>query len=261
MAEFINTIAVLGDDAVADSIIEKTITEFKDNLITSIGRLAFYMCSKLATVDVPNVSSINIDAFYSCGGLASVILRGEQICSLAHANVFNNTPIKSGTGYIYVPKSLVDSYKAATNWSTYANQFRALEDYTVDGTIMGELDLDKVYPKPAGLTYSVIQGYPASANTNSTFTASTNGATSAWFQTESGKTIHVSMTERTTNRFRIGFAKQPIENGVALYQPIAYDDAALEHTFTVPDGYTYVMVYLGGTAYPNVEPGFMIEVL
>lgn len=39
---------------------------------------------------------------------------------------------------------LVDTYKADTNWSTYAAQFRALEDYTVDGTITGELDESKI---------------------------------------------------------------------------------------------------------------------
>ena len=31
--------------------------------------------------------------------------------------------------YIYVPRSLVDSYKAATNWSVYADKIRAIEDY------------------------------------------------------------------------------------------------------------------------------------
>jgi hypothetical protein len=54
------------------------------------------------------------------------------------------TRIEKGTGYIYVPADLVDSYKAATNWSTFAAQFRALEDYTVDGTITGELDITKI---------------------------------------------------------------------------------------------------------------------
>ena len=34
--------------------------------------------------------------------------------------------------------------QAATNWSTYAAQFRALEDYTVDGTTTGELDETKI---------------------------------------------------------------------------------------------------------------------
>lgn len=40
--------------------------------------------------------------------------------------------------------ALVDSYKAATNWSTYADQIRALEDYTVDGTTTGALDETKI---------------------------------------------------------------------------------------------------------------------
>ena len=31
--------------------------------------------------------------------------------------------------YVYVPKALVGAYKSATNWSTYANQIRAIEDY------------------------------------------------------------------------------------------------------------------------------------
>ena len=108
--------------------------------------------------------------------------------------------------------------------------------------------------------YEVIQGYPAGANTNSTFTTPTgNGATAVYCQVTPGSTIRVSMTEKTTNRFRIGFAKAPLANGVALYHPFTADDTALEKTFTVPDGYTYMMVYLGVTPYPAVEPGFQID--
>lgn len=46
--------------------------------------------------------------------------------------------------YIYVQSELVSSYQTASNWSTHSTQFRALEDYTVDGTIDGELDPIKV---------------------------------------------------------------------------------------------------------------------
>ena len=59
---------------------------------------------------------------------------------MSATSAFDSTPIKSGNGYIYVPFALIEQYKAATNWSTYAAQFRALEDYTVDGTITGGLD-------------------------------------------------------------------------------------------------------------------------
>jgi hypothetical protein len=39
---------------------------------------------------------------------------------------------------------LLGAMAAAANWKKYPNQFRALEDYTVDGTINGELDRDKI---------------------------------------------------------------------------------------------------------------------
>lgn len=40
-----------------------------------------------------------------------------------------STPIGNGNGYIYVPKELVADYKAAENWSTYADKIRSLDDY------------------------------------------------------------------------------------------------------------------------------------
>ena len=51
----------------------------------------------------------------------------------------SNCPIGQGTGYIYVPSALVNTYKSANYWSTYANQIRAIEDYSNDGTADGDL--------------------------------------------------------------------------------------------------------------------------
>ena len=113
-------------------------------LVTTIGSSAFYNCSKLTTADFPAVTSIGENAFYKCSKLNALALRSQSLCSLSNSNAFSGTPIYKGAGYIYVPSSLLDSYKSATNWSTYATQFRALEDYTVDGTITGELDADKI---------------------------------------------------------------------------------------------------------------------
>ena len=205
MSEFINTADVIGDEAMTDQIISRTVTEYKENRITTVGQYAFNGCAALVEVDIPNVTSIGGFAFYgctalagldlsnvtsiegyafqncsslseavfnsaislgsasfanctsltkfsaeinkmvyaeafiSCSNLTAVILRkSESINELQHPNAFQRTPIASGTGYIYVPRALVDSYKVATNWSTFADQFRALEDYTVDGTITGK---------------------------------------------------------------------------------------------------------------------------
>lgn len=56
-----------------------------------------------------------------------MILRSPTMCTIVHTNAFTGTPIASGTGYIYVPSALVDTYK--TKWSAFANQIRAIEDY------------------------------------------------------------------------------------------------------------------------------------
>ena len=112
--------------------------------VTSIHNYAFNGCSTLTTVDFPLVTSIGSYVLQSCSQLTTVILRNTTMVTLGSVNSFTATPIASGTGYIYVPRALVDSYKSATNWSTYASQFRALEDYTVDGTITGELDESKI---------------------------------------------------------------------------------------------------------------------
>ena len=111
---------------------------------TSIGGSAFNSCSALTTADFPAVTSISSYAFNSCSALTALILRSETMATVSSANAFTGTPIASGTGYIYIPRVLVDSYKAASGWSTYAAQFRALEDYTVDGTTTGELDSTKI---------------------------------------------------------------------------------------------------------------------
>ena len=107
---------------------------------TSIGTSAFQNCNALTTVDFPVATSIGTSAFRSCSAIKSLLLRNNKVCTLSNTNTFNSTPISSGTGYIYVPSELIEQYKTTNNWSTYASQFRALEDYTVDGTITGELD-------------------------------------------------------------------------------------------------------------------------
>lgn len=145
MSNFTNTVDLIGDETLTTKIIDDSITEYKDNYVTIIGKYAFGSSNRLTIVDIPNVTSIADVAFCDCSELKSLILRNpETVCTLGPTNVFLRTPITSGTGYIYVPAALVNSYKAATNWKTYANQIRALEDYTVDGTISGELDETKI---------------------------------------------------------------------------------------------------------------------
>lgn len=109
----------------------------------TVGAYAFNSCTKLIAADLGNAKSLASLTFASCSKLKALVLRGNQICSIA-ANTLNATAIKNGTGYVYVPRSLVDAYKIAANWSAYAAQIRPLEDYTVDGTTAGDLDPGKI---------------------------------------------------------------------------------------------------------------------
>lgn len=112
--------------------------------LTGVGAAMFSGCASLPKADFASMETIGTNAFNSCSMLSALILRKNAVATLNNTGAFSQTPIESGAGYIYVPRALVDAYKAATNWSTFADQFRALEDYTVDGTITGELDESKI---------------------------------------------------------------------------------------------------------------------
>jgi hypothetical protein len=158
-----------GGDTIWPAIVDRTVTEINDEdglcekvgayafrtcmqltsaifpSATSVAENAFYLCSKLSFVDLPSASKIDDYAFYACRALKALILRkSDAICKLSSTSAFSSTAIKSGTGYIYVPSALIETYKTAYQWKDFAAQFRALEDYTVDGTITGDLDPNKI---------------------------------------------------------------------------------------------------------------------
>lgn len=89
----------------------------------------FNGCTQMKKADFGTTLTIAAQTFAYCSALDTLILRGNSVSTLRNVSALSGTPIASGTGYIYVPSSLVDSYKAATNWSTYAAQIRAIEDY------------------------------------------------------------------------------------------------------------------------------------
>lgn len=111
--------------------------------VTSIGNSALTNSKTLEYVDLPVCTSIVNYGLRNNSKLATLILRSTTMCTLA-SNGLNSTKIMNKQGYVYVPVALIDSYKVATNWSKMSSQFRALEDYTIDGTISSELDATKI---------------------------------------------------------------------------------------------------------------------
>ena len=113
------------------------------NGVTSIDNSAFYNCYSLASITIPNgVTSIGSYAFYNCYSLASIIIPNgvtsigsyafsgcygmryydfsacTSVPDLSNTNAFRNIPSDC---QMLIPAALVDAWKAATNWSTYAN--------------------------------------------------------------------------------------------------------------------------------------------
>ena len=112
--------------------------------VTTVYNFAFNN-SGVEILDFPSLTQIYPASFSSAKKLSTLLLRNEEtVCVLRGTAAFNGTPIAKGTGYIYVPAALLDQYAAATNWSDFGAQFRALEDFTVDGTITGALDESKI---------------------------------------------------------------------------------------------------------------------
>lgn len=129
-----------------------TISELPSE-ITSLEDNAFRGCSKVTIKEIPekiiminsfvfqNCTSITEQTWYgaiqyvyansfaNCSNLTKLVLPNvARVPNLVNVNAFTNTPIANGTGYIYVPNNLVDSFKSATNWSTYANQIKGLSE-------------------------------------------------------------------------------------------------------------------------------------
>ena len=90
--------------------------------VTRIGDQAFAYCSSLTSVSFPKVTTISKSAFQCCSSLTTLYLTGSSLCSLAASTAFTSTGIGFSKGYIYVPSSLVASYKAATNWAFFSNR-------------------------------------------------------------------------------------------------------------------------------------------
>lgn len=106
-------------------------TVFLPDTVTALDTQCFRYDTKISKVTMgEGINSIGTYCFSGCSGLKAVIIRKTaSVCPLSNTNAFSSSAISSKTGYIYVPSALVESYKAATNWSTYASQFRAIEDY------------------------------------------------------------------------------------------------------------------------------------
>ena len=91
--------------------------------VTSLGGWCFYGCSSLTCIIIPDsVTSLGDRCFQYCSSLTSVTCKATTPPTLG-STAFSST---NSTLVIYVPAESVDAYKAATNWSNYADKIQAI---------------------------------------------------------------------------------------------------------------------------------------
>lgn len=93
--------------------------------VTIIGNLAFSSCPNLTSVTIGSgVTNISTYSFHNCSALTSVTITAIYPPDIDRS--FENTPIASGNGHIYVPSESVDRYKTASGWRSFASIIEAI---------------------------------------------------------------------------------------------------------------------------------------
>lgn len=112
--------------------------------LVTMGANAFYQVINLRVLNLPSVETVPasscrystaLEIFYApklkkiesavfadCTNLKALIIGGTT--TMVNTNALVRTAIESGTGYIYVPDTDVESVKGATNFTTYATQIK-----------------------------------------------------------------------------------------------------------------------------------------
>ena len=91
----------------------------------TIKTYAFTKCRDLVSVSFPMVSYIAGYAFASCSNLTTFIIGNtSSIVSLVQSTAFSGT----NNAIIYVPDDLVNTYKAAANWSYYSSRIKGISE-------------------------------------------------------------------------------------------------------------------------------------
>lgn len=93
-------------------------------------------CQHLEICDIGKAKSIAANTFANCYKLQTLIMRRTSVTTCANVSAFLNTPLRGRSGLtakIYVPESLIDSYKAASVWTTI-NGYGYVEWLAIEGS-------------------------------------------------------------------------------------------------------------------------------
>lgn len=93
----VNVAASGGGDNVARAIVGRTITEYIDSEITSVGNRAFYECKDLSKISMSNLLTTGSECFYGCSSLKEFV--SETATHIGTRNFQNCTALER----VYLP--------------------------------------------------------------------------------------------------------------------------------------------------------------
>lgn len=103
----------------------------------------FQGCTAVRKIDLGNntttMNKLGTSFFKNCSSLEALVLRSKSMVSISATSIFSGSGVAYGDAYIYVPSNLVNTYKNNSYWSNYSNQIRAIESYSTDGTVNGDI--------------------------------------------------------------------------------------------------------------------------
>jgi len=91
--------------------------------INYVGESAFRFCYSLESISFYDYVSFGANVFYSCTILDRIVLNNSSICNIS-TSTFSGV---LGSIKVYVPGSLVASYKENTNWASLSSRIFSIE--------------------------------------------------------------------------------------------------------------------------------------
>lgn len=104
---------------------------------TSLGTAAFGTCKSLKEIKIPKCKSLSTYVFSGCKALEKIFLDGVTAVPTLGQYALHGTP---ETLKIIVPDALVDAFKAATNWSAYADKIIGVTEYEASVEVGGGMN-------------------------------------------------------------------------------------------------------------------------
>lgn len=116
----------------AEAITTLNLSGWNTSLVTRMVT-TFYNCTSIKYLNLSGWTTESVTdtdrIFGYLYSLEALVIDSPSVFRLTNSNAFFGSSITNGgKGFVYVPDTLVDEYKSATNWTTVADQIKPLSE-------------------------------------------------------------------------------------------------------------------------------------